>query len=69
VNFSSKLLGQADLAAYVSQTLAETELAPQSLWVELTESGLIENLEQAADMLQELKELGVSLSLDDFGTG
>ncbi|HIK15780.1 MAG TPA: EAL domain-containing protein [Leptolyngbyaceae cyanobacterium M33_DOE_097] len=69
VNLSVKQFGQPDLVEIVRQTLAEVELAPHHLKLEITESALVENPEMAAHMLRELQALGVQISLDDFGTG
>jgi EAL domain-containing protein (putative c-di-GMP-specific phosphodiesterase class I) len=49
--------------------LAETGLAASSLDLEVTESVIMQDLEETASQLRELKKLGVSVSLDDFGTG
>jgi EAL domain-containing protein (putative c-di-GMP-specific phosphodiesterase class I) len=49
--------------------LEETGLSPQSLELELTESAIVEDVPRAKAVLQKLSELGVRLSIDDFGTG
>jgi EAL domain-containing protein (putative c-di-GMP-specific phosphodiesterase class I) len=49
--------------------LAETGLPPQYLEIEITESGMMRNVEKSMDTLRRLKELGIILSIDDFGTG
>jgi EAL domain-containing protein (putative c-di-GMP-specific phosphodiesterase class I) len=69
VNLSCKQFLQSDLAEKVSDTLNETGLAPHSLRLEITESYLIENSENAVTIMDRLRKLGVELSLDDFGTG
>ena len=69
VNLSSKQFTQPDLIAQIQQALEETGLAPSSLKLEITESVVMENIEKAAEMLRELRALGVELSIDDFGTG
>ena len=53
----------------VKRILEETSLDPSCLELELTESGLMENGERAISKLDQLKELGVKISIDDFGTG
>ncbi|MEP6787255.1 MAG: EAL domain-containing protein [Acidobacteriota bacterium] len=69
VNLSGKQFLQTDLAEMVSKTLTETGLTPQCLKLEITESFLIENSENAVKIMHDLRRLGVGLSLDDFGTG
>lgn len=69
VNLSGKHFIQNDLVAQISDILAETEINPADLKLELTESAVMENAERVITMLRELKKLGVQLSIDDFGTG
>ena len=57
------------LPAMVAAALAESGLPARRLEIELTESALVGNFELARELLTELKELGVHLTLDDFGTG
>jgi EAL domain-containing protein (putative c-di-GMP-specific phosphodiesterase class I) len=49
--------------------LAQTELAPQYLEIELTERVMMENTQEAIDALKQFKEMGVAIAIDDFGTG
>ena len=58
-----------DLVAIVTGTLASTGLAPRRLVLEITESVLIEDSATALAILERLREHGVGISLDDFGTG
>lgn len=53
----------------VSQVLQETQLEPEYLKLEITESILMENAEFAIVTLAQLRELGIHLAIDDFGTG
>jgi diguanylate cyclase (GGDEF)-like protein/PAS domain S-box-containing protein len=69
VNVSARQLRSPDLIAQVAQALAESGLPAAALELELTESALIEDIEQSALVLHGLKALGVRLSIDDFGTG
>jgi diguanylate cyclase (GGDEF)-like protein/PAS domain S-box-containing protein len=69
VNLSSKQLGYVHLADQIIRTLDATGLAPCALKLEITESAVMENVESAARMLQQLRALGVELAIDDFGTG
>jgi diguanylate cyclase (GGDEF)-like protein len=69
VNLSSKQFTQPNLIEQVKLILEETDFDPRCLRLEITESVVMENAEQAAHMLSQLRELGVHLSIDDFGTG
>ncbi len=69
VNLSSRQFTQPDLIEQVRRTLEETQLSPRSLKLEITESAVMEDIEQATEMLRQLRALGVQLSIDDFGTG
>jgi EAL domain-containing protein (putative c-di-GMP-specific phosphodiesterase class I) len=69
VNVSSQQLFQSDIADTVKAVLRETGLDPKWLELELTESQTLDGSEATIDILKELKRIGVSLSLDDFGTG
>ncbi len=69
VNISER---QRDLglnAAAVSRVLAEHQMSPARLILEITESLLIQDSEETVAWLQGFKDLGISLAIDDFGTG
>ena len=69
VNLSARQFQQQDLPGQVAQALAATGLPPAWLELEITESTLMEQGQQAIDTLAALKALGVRLAIDDFGTG
>jgi diguanylate cyclase len=69
VNLSATHLAQLDLVKYIQNLLACYPIDPQQLNLEVTESILIADLDQAVKTLGQIKRLGVSVSLDDFGTG
>ena len=69
VNVSPNQLRQDDFADIVAGILAETGLDPRFLRLELTESALIDNEQQARSCLNALYDLGIRLTIDDFGTG
>lgn len=68
-NLSARQLVQPDLARRIEGLLAASGLDPRLFGVEVTESMLIANFDQAVQHLQALRALGVEVSLDDFGTG
>ena len=69
VNISTIQLGARRLLADVTRALDESRLLPSRLELEMTESALMENVEFAKSMIDDLKALGVGVALDDFGTG
>ncbi|HEX7928072.1 MAG TPA: EAL domain-containing protein [bacterium] len=69
VNLSTRQFQRADLVASVANTLKESGIAPEQLELEITESLLMQDMESAIEKLHALRDLGVSLSIDDFGTG
>jgi EAL domain-containing protein (putative c-di-GMP-specific phosphodiesterase class I) len=69
VNFSPIQFLRPGLAERVALVLAETGLDPHRLEIEVTESVLLSQPQQALKIFRELKELGIRISLDDFGTG
>lgn len=69
VNFSARQFSQPDLIEQIDRILSETQLNPQCLKLEITESSIMENTEIAAAMLHQLRQRHIQLSIDDFGTG
>lgn len=69
VNVSASQFNESDFCATVRDLLARHAVDPRRLQLELTESVLIAGLEPVAAKMAELTALGISFSLDDFGTG
>lgn len=69
VNISAVQLRQPGFADFVRRVLRETGMQPQQLALEITESSLMENVQQHVSELQSLGADGVGIEMDDFGTG
>jgi diguanylate cyclase (GGDEF)-like protein/PAS domain S-box-containing protein len=69
VNVSTKQFASSRFVDCVQESLAESGLDPRCLKLEITESAIMMDPKAAAEMLNNLRALGVSISLDDFGTG
>jgi diguanylate cyclase (GGDEF)-like protein/PAS domain S-box-containing protein len=69
VNLSRRQLLQADLIEQIRAILQKTELPPETLHLEITESAILENPDTAVELLRHLKSLDIGLCVDDFGTG
>ena len=69
VNLAPESFGDADLPARVEATLKQHGLAPDALTLEVTETAMFRNTDRVESSLRELAQLGVSVSIDDFGTG
>jgi EAL domain-containing protein (putative c-di-GMP-specific phosphodiesterase class I) len=69
INLSSKQFQNKQLLRLVIKTLAEYAIKPEALELEITESVLMENPDDAAQLLRDVRGLGVRIAIDDFGTG
>jgi len=69
VNLSPRQFAQKDLVAKIAAVLQHSGLDPSLLEIEITESLMMADVEQAVTTLAALKRLGVHVSVDDFGTG
>ncbi|WP_417581113.1 putative bifunctional diguanylate cyclase/phosphodiesterase [Nitrincola sp.] len=69
VNVSAKQFLQPKFVEMVLQTLQQTGARADRLKLELTESAVLEDIEQAIHKMQQLRQQGVSFAMDDFGTG
>ena len=69
VNVSARQFHQADFVAQVQAAVQSHAINPKLLKLELTESLLLENIEDTIATMNTLNEVGVQFSLDDFGTG
>lgn len=69
VNVSARQFLHRDFVAQIHELVAQFQIDPQRLKLELTESLLLHDIEESARKMATLKTLGVKFSLDDFGTG
>jgi diguanylate cyclase (GGDEF)-like protein len=69
VNISASQLRQNHLLSTLERVLADTDIGPASVELELTEGLLIENTQASSMVLDRVREMGIAISLDDFGTG
>jgi diguanylate cyclase (GGDEF)-like protein len=69
VNLSARQLADPDLVDTVTAAVRGAGVDPGRVYLEVTETGLIEDFDASVERLQALKRLGVHLALDDFGTG
>ncbi len=69
VNLSGRQFSQPDLVEQIQQVLEVTGLDPKNLKLEITETMVIDDVENTIILLNRLKDLGIKMSMDDFGTG
>lgn len=69
INLSGRQLIQRNFSSTVENILCETGINPGCLEFELTESLLIQNMNNTKIVLDELRSMGISIAIDDFGTG
>ena len=69
VNVSPRQLHDPNFVAVVSEALSRSRVSPHQLWIEMTETIMISEPEQALAALRRLNTLGVRIAIDDFGTG
>ncbi|OES44600.1 sensor domain-containing protein [Domibacillus iocasae] len=69
VNISPHHLYRRDLVQTILDTIKESGIQPNQLEVEITENGLVQNVDTAVETISKLKKIGIQVSIDDFGTG
>ncbi len=69
VNVSARQLDHNNLLEDVQGALADSDLEPSTLTLEITETALMRDADSTAQQLRKLKALGVRIAIDDFGTG
>ena len=69
INLSKRQFEQPDLVNQIATILQDVGVNGHSIWLEITESMVMEEVEETIDLMLRLKGLGLQLSIDDFGTG
>jgi EAL domain-containing protein (putative c-di-GMP-specific phosphodiesterase class I) len=69
INVSGRQLARPDIVEIIGQALEDSGARPSDILLEVTESVVLSDLDRAARVMGELRELGVRLGMDDFGTG
>ncbi len=69
VNLSARQLGDPDLVPFVERTVEAAGISTDEICLEITESALMDDAQAATEQLDELRRIGISLGIDDFGTG
>ncbi len=69
INVSGKSLIQEGFVSEIQNLLAKTNLTPEEIQLEITESVLIERMDISRKVLKEISDMGIKIALDDFGTG
>jgi len=69
VNISPAQFAVAGIVQAVADTLRRSGLPPECLCLEITEQAMISDVDQAVQLLQDVRAMGVKLAIDDFGTG
>ncbi len=69
VNLSAKQFKEESLFSDIQQIIKDSELEAQYLEMEITETVAVDNLEESTKIIHQLKKIGITFSLDDYGTG
>ncbi len=69
INVSPSQMQAADFVEKVVRVLQETKVDPNQIYLEITESTAIEEMDQIMSKLESIKQMGVQIAIDDFGTG
>ncbi len=69
VNISPKQFREPAFVHRVAEVIREYQIDPQYLHLEITESTVLDNIEQTIERMASIKSLGISFAIDDFGTG
>jgi diguanylate cyclase (GGDEF)-like protein len=69
VNVFAPSLGDLDLPTHIASALAVRKLSPEHLTIEITEDFLLDNIDRTRSVLERLRQRGIRIAIDDFGSG
>jgi len=69
VNISAKQLFEAGFVDFLENTIENTGFSPSNLEIEITEYCMVETVEKTFEVIKSIKEMGIGIAMDDFGTG
>ncbi|GFG49489.1 GGDEF-domain containing protein [Mycolicibacterium agri] len=69
VNVFAPSLGDLDLPTHIASELAARNLSPEDLTIEITEDFLLDNIDRTRSVLERLRQRGIRIAIDDFGSG
>jgi EAL domain-containing protein (putative c-di-GMP-specific phosphodiesterase class I) len=69
VNVSARTLGASDLVERIEPILGQSGINPGQLFLEITETSLVEDIQSTASTIERLQRMNLQLAIDDFGTG
>jgi diguanylate cyclase len=69
VNLFPPLVGDIGLSSRIFDALERHDLPGESLFIEITEDLLLDNIDRTRNVLETLRERGIHIALDDFGSG
>ena len=69
INLSGRLIGDEDILNFLKELINETGVDPKNIIFEITETAAVRDLSKAAAFVDQLKDVGCSFALDDFGVG
>ncbi len=69
VNLPNRLFERTDLVEHITEACVQFGIAPRAIELEITETGLMKDLQNVIPSLHRLNQIGVEISIDDFGTG
>jgi len=69
INLSGQSAADKTLLSYIKSCLEEYDVAPETIWFEITETAAITHFNVATDLFNKVRQMGMKVALDDFGSG